>query len=456
MIRFSVILFLVVGLLSPSWISAQVRIDPGGVGDALIEPYWTAAGGNDSLITIRNEGDRATVAKVRWLSSEGEILLSYNLYLNSHQAWTGAVATVNGAAVLINVADACRLRGELGEVFALDDPLQDIDQLSGSIEIIQMASVPRDSVVVNGGFWRACEELIARFNSGPWRQIPNFALEAPDQTMSATVSFIDVAEGVMSSVGATALAGFSNLPQHSMPASQLPDLSSALDSGAEGRAVRSLTCELVDCRIDVWPSPIEAVAAALTVTTISADFDLLEDIVGQFEWMIHRPLERYQTDFSDVDLGVPATISHWNREGKYLLDQQGCGVPLPFTPCSGPVWPLESDLVHNGLDLRFGLEEQFEVLETSLLAHPSLVLPGHSLGILRDFFIEEYSGTSRLRFVGSRITNDGATIHGGPAIAFALQQYSNGTLTDASGLAVLASYRSTVSVRRNLEISNGD
>jgi len=69
-------------------LSAQVhRSEAGG---AVILPYWTAVGGgdtqmstNDTLLSVRNDSDRATVAKLHWLDEQGEVLQSFNLYLDA-------------------------------------------------------------------------------------------------------------------------------------------------------------------------------------------------------------------------------------------------------------------------------------------------------------------------------------------------------------------------------------
>ncbi|MEN1729498.1 MAG: hypothetical protein AAGJ52_13765, partial [Pseudomonadota bacterium] len=244
------------------------------MGGALILPYWTAAGGNDSLITIRNDSDVATAAKVHWLGSDGERLLSYNLYLDARQVWTGAVAVIDGSVQLIGDNSSCQLSGDSpGSVGVTTDPRL-LDAIRGSIEIIQVASTSEVSPLASAGVWLPCEQLRARFNDGVWSVDPQQGLLRPNQMMSASVSIISVGIGTMNSVSATALAGFSDMPQHSLPMSALPDLSSASDADAQEGQVRSLICERQGCRYDAWNRPIDAVDAALRTLYFIADFDL--------------------------------------------------------------------------------------------------------------------------------------------------------------------------------------
>ena len=454
--RLICLVLMVLGLMASVHALAQVRIDPGGVGGALIVPYWTAAGGNDSLITIRNDSDRPTVAKLHWLDSEGQRFMSYNLYLNARAVWAGAITVAGGSVpALINASNACLMTDDVGAVVPMPRGSQELAVIRGSIEIIQMATASEGFATANPSFWTSCEDIADFFNEGPWGQTPNAGLDQPSQTISASVNFINVAKGVMNTVAATALADFSDVAQHTSPSSEFPDLSSAVDSEMLEGQVRSLVCAPADCRVDLWPRAIDAVAAALTVTTISADFELLDSIDGVFEWMIHRPLKHYEARIDGFAIASAGTISHSYREGEYILDSQGCGVPPPFTPCFGPEFPIENGLVHNGLDLTGGRDGLLDTVPTSMLAHPSRVLPGFGLGRLEAILLRGIdSGTSRLRFLLGRIGNDGRVINGEPVIAFAIQQYSNGTLVDDQAQAVLANYRATAPVRRVLTVSD--
>ncbi len=70
----SLVLMGLIGLQADA--SAQVHRSQSGLGSALIVPYWTSAGSNDTLLSIRNDSERATVAKLHWLDDEGQLLQS--------------------------------------------------------------------------------------------------------------------------------------------------------------------------------------------------------------------------------------------------------------------------------------------------------------------------------------------------------------------------------------------
>lgn len=74
-----------------------VKINPDGVGEVLIYPYYTARNGNNTLISVVNTSDQYVIAKVRFLEAlNSREVLDFNLYLSPYDVWAAAVIDNDG------------------------------------------------------------------------------------------------------------------------------------------------------------------------------------------------------------------------------------------------------------------------------------------------------------------------------------------------------------------------
>ena len=92
----------VAGMIS---VANAVNVNPDGLGQVLIYPYYTARAGNDTLISVVNTSSQAKAAKVRFLEGlNSREVLDFNLYLSAFDVWTAAVTENpegDGARLLI-------------------------------------------------------------------------------------------------------------------------------------------------------------------------------------------------------------------------------------------------------------------------------------------------------------------------------------------------------------------
>jgi len=74
--------------------SAQaVNINPDGLGQVLIYPYYTTNGGNSTLLSVVNTSDEAKAVKVRFLEGENSReVLDFNLYMSAYDVWTASLS----------------------------------------------------------------------------------------------------------------------------------------------------------------------------------------------------------------------------------------------------------------------------------------------------------------------------------------------------------------------------
>ena len=73
-------------------VQAAVNLNPDGLGDLLIYPYYTTNDDNVTLVTVVNTTSDAKAVKVRFLEAyNSREVLDFNLYLSEFDVWTAAI-----------------------------------------------------------------------------------------------------------------------------------------------------------------------------------------------------------------------------------------------------------------------------------------------------------------------------------------------------------------------------
>jgi hypothetical protein len=303
--------------------------------------------------------------------------------------------------------------------------------------------------------WQGCFDLMQRLETGPWRDAPNRGMLAPAGGISATAQIIAVEIGGMVAIDATALAGFSDIPQHTGPESDVPNLSTPKDSGAGSGKTRSRICTERECRTDAWDLPVEAVAAALMGKVMEADVVINPAIGAQTELVIVKPLERYKSPDS-LSFGSELKLFLRRRDGTLLEGTETSGPCVlgfceEFLDSYFPVAPAGSaiDVVTmNASPSEVGLEQLSPILSAP-------TIPGFSLED-RAFV----GGVARVAFDQGRlmpgnpvsIRTDEVRMSGEPVVGFVIHQFTNGTLIDADGSRIRANFRTAVEWTRQLDL----
>ena len=91
-----------------------VNLNPDGLGQVLIYPFYTVDGGNNTQISVVNTTNRVKAVKVRFLEARNsKEVLDFNLYLSPFDVWTGATVSppverfATGPATLITSDNSC-------------------------------------------------------------------------------------------------------------------------------------------------------------------------------------------------------------------------------------------------------------------------------------------------------------------------------------------------------------
>src|SRR5262245_56734028 len=90
--------------------AGAVSVNPRGTGQVLLFPYYTANGGNQTLLTLVNTTARAKALKLRFNEARnGRTVFEMNLYLAAYDTWAAAVfaAGATGVASIGTVDVSC-------------------------------------------------------------------------------------------------------------------------------------------------------------------------------------------------------------------------------------------------------------------------------------------------------------------------------------------------------------
>lgn len=87
---------------------AGIKVNPDGIGQVLLYPYYTTRGGNDTLVSLVNTSDQTVVAKVRFLEAlNSREVLDFNIYMSPFDVWTAAVTEQDGVPGILTNDTTC-------------------------------------------------------------------------------------------------------------------------------------------------------------------------------------------------------------------------------------------------------------------------------------------------------------------------------------------------------------
>ena len=96
------------GIAGIAGTAQAVNLNPDGVGQVLIYPYYTSNGGNQTILWLVNTTDEAKAVKVRFLEGfNSREVLDFNLYLSKFDVWVAAIFDDAGTPTLIIPDDSC-------------------------------------------------------------------------------------------------------------------------------------------------------------------------------------------------------------------------------------------------------------------------------------------------------------------------------------------------------------
>ncbi len=380
-----------------------VHINPDGLGQVLLFPYYTARAGQFTAISIVNTQANTKIVKVRFLEGKNSReVLDFNLFMSPNDVWTGAVVGTTAGARLISNDNSCVTPSDLfaetrndGLGNALnafknyeyafanaDNSFQTLDRTrEGYFEVIEMAVVDDDANPAtapagtaatvtafikhnSAGVPANCGALDA-FDGSTLTAIrfPNVgaAITSPPRGgLAGRASIINPSTGANYTFSPTAVDAWTNINAYTQSGSISPKL---ID-------VSPLTSNIFTAAGVVtatWPIGPGAMSAVLMRNTVQNEFILDSATSSATDWIVTFPTKRYlvangagvaaagpfannfhtATDDGSCD---PYSVSVFNREeqapsgGSVLLQPS----PLPNITVSGSQMCWEANVIPFG------------------------------------------------------------------------------------------------------------
>ena len=283
--------------------ASAVYLNPDGLGQALIYPYYTvrSAGGNpfNTYITVVNHEQRSKALRVRFREGKnGREVANFNLYLSPNDVWSAALSATGDGAKLTTADNSCVAppfvdfpdRRELvfsGTSYsgANSDGLGDgLDRTrEGYVEMIEMATLAgaaASAVTHNAaGFPAACG-LVLGASFAP-------TVDPPTGGLSGTGTLINVASGMDFTYNAEALANLSAQPFFRNPSDPYPDWNSA--------EITPISTFISNDRVYrmTWARGVDAVSSVLMRYAVENEYILDPATLSQTDWVLTFPTRRF-------------------------------------------------------------------------------------------------------------------------------------------------------------------
>lgn len=366
----------VAGVAGLVGVSHAVNLNPDGIGQVLLYPYYTINGGNSTLVTVVNTSNVVKAVKVRFLESmNSKEVLDFNLYLSPYDVWAGAVVDGEvlghdaGHPYLITGDNSCTVPAipadgvafsdwqlaywaadKMGGTNGVNSPANVPRMRQGHLEVIEMgdvigehavaathvAGVPRDCDFLveewsTGGTWyaEAGSDPTLKFNATTNVCAPG-SLNPPTVTTCGEPggvgaifgggAIVNGAEGLAYTYNAEAINGFyalsSNL--HYQPGSVYPSLAQAeTHLGFAVARVFDGRGNPADVAFDrTWDSA-NAVTAVLQARYVANEY-YVDGSFAQSDWVVTFPtkeLHTYRNPVGVVPYGANATSPFTRNQG---------------------------------------------------------------------------------------------------------------------------------------------
>lgn len=473
-----------------------VRLDPDGLGQVLIYPYYTVRNGNQTVFTTTNHTDRHKVLQVVMNEGRnGRPVMAFNVFLAPYDSWSATVFALGDTdqAYLLPGDASCTYpkfeaysfsdgRGyESLFPYAYTGSNRDAgpgnyDRLrEGHLKIFELATIvpetPPALAMTPGtnGVPASCAALADGYNGGYWAQDRKTHLTNPTGGLSGEAMVLNVAAGTVMAYQATALADFrvdpADVPQgsratvtnHYKPEELFVGLDDAVTDPAT--SLVSAVINLPNRRQElVYPREraIDAVSAVLAADAININYVNDASIGATTDWVITFPTRPFYTDQAIVGaLPIKPFTSTYPGAGG---SENTAAMPVPYSVRDRDGRRVQvTGGTTEAVDMRFNTQVVVVAPSVNIVS-----LAGRPLGSSLATRLAPVSGTARrdggwiqldfLRYQeGGMVANrsmrpaeDGTVMLGLPAIGFAAVNYVNA----AAGPGVLSNYSMATPQRR--------
>ncbi|HEV7491462.1 MAG TPA: hypothetical protein VGO25_11685 [Rhodanobacteraceae bacterium] len=296
---------------------SAVTLSAGGIGQALIYPYYTVNKNQDTLISVANASDVSKAVQVRFLEGyNGRDTLDFVVYLSPHDVWTAAITQTadDGGAALTTSDRSCtfptipssgvQMRSAgydgTGTVPADPGPTSITRTREGWIEFLLGADItpgsPTDIAIThvqNGSPGEGVPPGCATLNDTS--ALPDEV--TPTEGIFGSGTIIDVSEGTFFAYDADAIQGFTSVPLFSPASDTLVSIEDANSSEAVGGVARSYVSdgEGTSFALD-YAFGVDAVSAVFMADTIYNEYVVDASLGASTDWVITFPTKNFYVD----------------------------------------------------------------------------------------------------------------------------------------------------------------
>jgi hypothetical protein len=463
-----------VGALGMTTTADAVNVNPNGLGQVLIYPYYTVnsdSAGNafNSLLSVVNTTTSAKAIKVRFLEGKNSReVLDFNVFLSKKDVWTAAIIPApvvtggSGGAQVVSFDKSCTIpdnsllaAGVNFVNFAYTGSQDDkggsgLDRTrEGYVEIIEMATFPTYSctsiqVTHVGGVPFDCAGLSDSGASADQRSASG--------GLFGGMSLINVGNGRDVTEDAIALQRFNRGPLYTPAGSILPNLADvapkiSVTFAAEGNFPSDL-----GVYASKWPTPqynpVDAVSATLMHDAVMNEYVLDPSTKSGTDWVVTFPTKRF---YVNVGTGSAPKLFQRNfNDGAGACDDIALNIydreerttsspvtfsPPPPTPTSSICWEANVITFNNSNVLA-----SFNTSNINTAFQNGWLRLGFATSTSSTFHtLGNQSGTTHTWGVSGFSTGITKTYLGLPVVGFAVQNFQNGVLV-VNGQTVFANY----------------
>jgi hypothetical protein len=462
-----------VGALGVAGAAQAVNVNPDGLGQALIYPYYTTQGTGstgstapfNSLLSVVNSTNSGKAVKVRFLEGRNsKEVLDFNLFLSPKDVWTAAIIPF-GAGAGIVTADLSCTTPTVSRNAAAPTPFvnfllsQDtagvgLDRTKeGYVEIIEMGNLTGGTLTAithvqpSPAGKPPAENAAGDCPTLPQTPVPPTDLVVGNGGLFGGISLVNPIAGGDASEDAVALANFSATILWAEPNSTQPDLSRVNPK----LSVVFNNTEVVTTDWSASSNTADPVSAALMHDNVYNEFVLDKPTQSGTDWVVTFPTKHFyynaqnnvtklfQNNFRATVSGLIATggacddvfITQYNRE-EQTIQQQTSFSPPPPQGVDSLCWEANVITFNNTNVLASvnnrNIATTFDNGWVALNFYPgpgTIVPPVHQL--IGGATFRQNTGT------GALIQQVTATYNGLPVVGFAAQSFHNGTIPQYLG-----------------------
>jgi len=344
-------------------VSNAVNVNPDGLGQVLLYPYYTARGENDTLVSIVNTTDRGKAVKIRFIEAlNSREVLDFNIYMSPFDVWVGGITATEDGGGKVIVPDTTCTVPYIHEFAGSEQNFLDFEYTgdkadggpdgiertaSGYIEVIEMGTMVETPEIAPattdpsyipyaskhlGGVPNDCQHFIDQWtfnidgeanpaDSNDLQWISNDTAHGFDADgyysggLYGGASIINVDQGTMFTYNATAIDGFWGTDDdptisHQNPGNLNPDLSSSSEFVSNvfvnGQVVSH------DWLNGTPAQDVAAVNAVLTHEMVMNEYVTASELFANTEWVLTFPTKHFHT--RNVTTAIAPFQDAWDDE----------------------------------------------------------------------------------------------------------------------------------------------